>query len=340
MLAGPRRKERSTAALERMVAFMNEPDTATLETEIADIRRRLAGSRSSRAAIWDDYAAQAATYNGLLTEIEGLEPGAGPQRRRRSETASRTVGPAGPDRLGDRHLLPADIAGRITSFDLDVTLLGASLRGYQDFGAKFALVQKRTILGDEMGLGKTIEALAVLCHLRSRGATHFLVVCPASVLANWENEILRHSQLPTPVRLHGHHRNRLLPTWIRDGGVAITTFDTLRLLHIPNIDIAAAVVDEAHYVKNPEALRTSAVRACLARSQHALLMSGTPLENRLEEFRTLVNHVHPDIATTLLTVEGPNSADAFQRAVAPCTCDATRPRYSTNSPPRSRPRTG
>ena len=167
-----------------------------------------------------------------------------------------------------------------------------------------------------MGLGKTIEALAVLCHLRSRGATHFLVVCPASVLANWENEIRRHSQLPAPLRLHGDQR-RLLPTWTRDGGVATTTFDTLRLLRIPDIDIAAVVVDEAHYVKNPEALRTHAVRACLKRSQHALLMSGTPLENRLEEFRTLVNHVQPDVAARLLTARGPNRAHAFQRAVAP-----------------------
>lgn len=317
MIARPRRKERSRAALERMVEFLNEPETETLESEMADIRRRLERPRSGRAAIWGEYARQAATYNGLLAEIEELELGSGRQGRRRAKDSVRNGGPTRPDRLGDRHLLPADIAKRITSFDLDVTLLGASLRGYQDFGAKFALVQKRTILGDEMGLGKTIEALAVLCHLRSRGATHFLVVCPASVLANWENEIRRHSRLPAPVRLHGHLRDRLLSNWIREGGVAITTFDTLPRLDIPNIDIAAFVVDEAHYVKNPEALRTSAVRACLERSQHALLMSGTPLENRLEEFRTLVNHVQPRIATRLLTVGGPNSVDAFQRAAAP-----------------------
>ena len=342
VFARPRRKERSRAALERMVEFLSEPETAALESEIADIRRRQARSRSGRAAIWDEYATQAATYNGLLAEIEdleagpgrretgrghsrreslagieGLKTGRGRQGRRRADIAARNVGPTRPDRLGDRHLLPADIAERIESFDLDVTLLGASLRGYQDFGAKFALVQERTILGDEMGLGKTIEALAVLCHLRSRGATHFLVVCPASVLANWENEIRRHSKLPTPVRLHGHQRDSLLRIWIQNGGAAITTFDTLRLLDIPNIDIAAVVVDEAHYVKNPEAKRTRAVRACLARSQHALLMSGTPLENRLEEFRTLVDHVQPNIATRLPTIEEPNSADAFQRAAAP-----------------------
>ena len=316
MFARPRRKERARASLERMVAFLNEPDTTTLESDIADIMRRLTRPHSGPAVIWDAYAARAATYNGLLAEIEGLDRGAHPQGRRREWAAAATVDPAGLHRVGDRDLLPADIVRRINAFDLDVTLLGASLRGYQAFGAKFALVQQRTILGDEMGLGKTIEALAVLCHLRSQGATHFLVVCPASVLANWENEILRHSQLPTPVRLHGHHR-RLLPTWIRDGGVAITTFDTLGLLRVPDIDIAAVVVDEAHYVKNPEALRTRAVRSCLKRSKHALLMSGTPLENRLEEFRTLVNHVQPDIATTLLTVGGSNRVRAFQRAVAP-----------------------
>lgn len=317
MIARPRRKERSRAALERMVEFLNEPETETLESEMADIRRRLERPRSGRTAIWDEYARQAATYNGLLAEVEELEVGSGRQGRRRAKDSSRNVGPTRPERLGDRHLLPADIAKRITSFDLDVTLLGASLRGYQDFGAKFALVQKRTILGDEMGLGKTIEALAVLCHLRSRGSTHFLVVCPNSVLANWENEIRRHSQLPTPMRLHGHLRDHLLSNWIREGGVAITTFDTLRLLDIPDIEIAALVVDEAHYVKNPQARRTIAVRACLERSQYAMLMSGTPLENRLEEFRTLVNHVQPKVATRLLTVEGRNSADAFQRAAAP-----------------------
>ena len=199
-----------------------------------------------------------------------------------------------------------------------MTLLGASLRGYQDFGAKFALVQKRTILGDEMGLGKTIEALAVLCHLRSqrRDPLPRRLSLPACWRTGRTKSCATRSCRPR-CGSTAIHRDSLLPRWVRGGGVAITTFDTLRLLDIPNIDIAAVVVDEAHYVKNPEALRTSAVRACLARSQHALLMSGTPLENRLEEFRTLVNHVRPEIATRLLTVGGPNSADAFQRAVAP-----------------------
>ena len=71
----------------------------------------------------------------------------------------------------------------------------ASLRGYQAFGAKFALVQERVVLGDEMGLGKTMQSLAAMCHLAAKGATHFLVVCPASVVINWTREVERHTLL-------------------------------------------------------------------------------------------------------------------------------------------------
>ena len=56
-----------------------------------------------------------------------------------------------------------------------------------------------------MGLGKTIEALAAMCHLRVRGASHFMVVCPASVLVNWLHEVERHTELEA-LRLHGGER--------------------------------------------------------------------------------------------------------------------------------------
>ena len=90
MIARPRRKERARAALERMVEFLNEPETETLESEMADIRRRLESPRSTRAAIWDEYARQAATYNGLLAEIEELELGSGRHGRRRAKDSARS----------------------------------------------------------------------------------------------------------------------------------------------------------------------------------------------------------------------------------------------------------
>ena len=61
--------------------------------------------------------------------------------------------------------------------------MAIDLRGYQEFGAKYIVVRRRTVLGDEMGLGKTIQALAAIVHLSNvEKHTHFLVVAPASIL--------------------------------------------------------------------------------------------------------------------------------------------------------------
>ncbi|NED01851.1 ATP-dependent helicase, partial [Streptomyces sp. SID6648] len=76
--------------------------------------------------------------------------------------------------------LPDDLAERVRDQHLDDTHRRVSLRGYQAFGARFALARRRVILGDEMGLGKTVQAIAALAHLAAGGRTHFLVVCPAS----------------------------------------------------------------------------------------------------------------------------------------------------------------
>ena len=136
------------------------------------------------------------------------------------------------------------------------------------------------------------------------------------MLPNWEHEVLRHSRLSPTWRLHGPQRDRRLLQWVRDGGVAITTFDTLRSLQ-PLATRIAAVVDEAHYVKNPTALRTKAVLSWIKLAEHKLLMTGTPMENRVEEFCTLVNHIRPSLASRIRATGGIAGADAFRRKVAP-----------------------
>lgn len=293
--SGRSKKDNAAAAVERLRALLGAPDAAILRGEL---ERALSASRSTGSPRdrWDDYIARSVHYNGLLIEISG----------------------GGPDAEAAHGFLPEEIVERINAFQLDTALLEASLRGYQAFGAKFALVQERTILGDEMGLGKTIEALAVMCHLRAQGATHFLVVCPASVLANWEHEVRRHTRLERTYRLHGNGRDELLERWLRHGGVAVTTFGTLGALRpstTPQID--AIVIDEAHFVKNPTAKRTMAVRSWLASSGATMLMSGTPMENRVGEFKTLVDHVQPDVARRIDDRAGLAGAEAFRRSVAP-----------------------
>jgi SNF2 family DNA or RNA helicase len=237
-----------------------------------------------------------AAYNGLLVEIGGL----------------------GPDQNAAEGFVPSELATRVHEHPLDTELLSASLRGYQAFGAKFALQQHRAILGDEMGLGKTIEALAAMCHLSSQGASHFLVICPASVLVNWLHEVERHSDLAA-VRLHGIDRDANFRVWARRGGVGVTTFQSLQWLYRQDFDMSPAmlVVDEAHYVKNPRAQRTVAVNDFMKFSERTLFLTGTPMENRVDEFRALVGYLEPKIAARINTLDGLAGAATFRTAVAP-----------------------
>lgn len=249
--------------------------------------------RSGGADPWDDFLARPADYFAMLAELGFVIE---------DEKASQ----------GD---LPEEIIQAVRDQALDGEHLTASLRGYQSFGARFALVQRKAIIGDEMGLGKTVEAIAVLAHLRSRGKTHFLVVCPAAVVTNWVREVSSKSKLRV-CRVHGPERERAARTWMRDGGVAVTTYETLAWWErgLRDLrDLACVVVDEAHYIKNPQAQRTIRTKRLVERSERAILLTGTPLENRVDEFRNLASYVRPD-----LTVEASDlSPRTFRRQIAP-----------------------
>ncbi|PWU52339.1 helicase SNF2 [Micromonospora sp. S4605] len=251
------------------------------------------GPRSVSADPWDDFLARPADYFAMLSELGFVTE---------DDDASH----------GD---LPEEIIQAVRDQTLSGEHLTASLRGYQSFAARFALVQRKVIIGDEMGLGKTVEALAVLAHLRSRGETHFLVVCPAAVVTNWVREVTSKSKL-RPHRVHGPGRDHAARTWVRDGGVAITTYETLAwwepaLQKVP--ELACVVVDEAHYIKNPYAQRSMRTQELIGRADRAILLTGTPLENKVDEFRNLASYVRPD-----LTVDATDlSPRMFRRQVAP-----------------------
>ncbi|MBT6445572.1 MAG: ATP-dependent helicase [Acidimicrobiaceae bacterium] len=292
--AGRRRKEASQAALHRLAQVVDATTTTGLAAQIQVAIEVIDQKANASLDLWADYLSRPIFYNGVLAELTGAA-----------------------DTDAARGFLPTELVQRINAVELDQSLLDVSLRGYQAFGAKFALAQVRTILGDEMGLGKTIQALAVLCHLQAKGYKHFLVVCPASVLANWEHETARHTHLDRVVRLHGPDRAASIKDWEQHGGVAITTFGTLSRIDVPAIDVAAIVVDEAHYVKNPDAKRTQALERWLVTPSYTMLMSGTPMENRVDEFKALVTMVRPDVARSIDPNAGLAGADAFRKAVAP-----------------------
>lgn len=198
-----------------------------------------------------------------------------------------------------------EVARRVEAQALDTSGLKVTLRRYQGFGARYVLAQERTILGDEMGLGKTMQALAAMCHLSSsEGARAFCVVAPASLLPNWCREISTRTAL-VPHLVHGDDLSDALQRWTTDGGVAVTSYDTLRRLDLGAVleDSGAAldllVVDEAHFVKNPLAGRSAATRRLADRSTRVCFMSGTPMENRPEEFLELIDAVRPGKGTKL-----------------------------------------
>ena len=88
----------------------------------------------------------------------------------------------------------------------------------------------------------TIQAIAALAHLAAEGRTHFLVVCPASVLVNWTREIAARSAL-RPVPLHGPERRDAFAEWREAGGVGVTTCDALRGFDVPSQNVLYADVE-------------------------------------------------------------------------------------------------
>ncbi|SEE00643.1 SNF2 family N-terminal domain-containing protein [Streptomyces misionensis] len=295
LLAGREKRARALTALAGLRALVDEADRSGLPESLAQTSVDLLRGTPSDVAAWADFELRSADYYGLLAEISGRLP----------------------DAAAAEGFLPEEIAERVRTQRLDDTHRRVSLRGYQSFGARFVLAQRKVLLGDEMGLGKTIQAIAVLAHLAAEGQTHFMVVCPASVLVNWTREIEARSALRVTV-LHGPDRHDAFADWRERGGAGVTTFDALRGFPVPDGgEVGLLVVDEAHSVKNPGAKRSQAVARWTELCERALFMSGTPMENRVVEFRNLVGMLHRGIADSLGEGDAPAGSVAFRKAVAP-----------------------
>ncbi len=197
----------------------------------------------------------------------------------------------------DREIERADMLAReqewlkqLDAGTLDLSLLPVPLYDYQVRGALFLACRGRSILGDDMGLGKTVQTLAAVELLaRERGIRRVLVVAPASVKYQWETEIRRFTSRPVQV-IEG------LPD-TRKELYAQSTF--YRLVNYEQVvrDRDAlndwkpdlVVLDEAQRIKNWEAKTTREVKKLVSR--YAIVLTGTPLENKLEELYSIVQFV-------------------------------------------------
>ncbi|MFE7122879.1 DEAD/DEAH box helicase [Streptomyces sp. NPDC057617] len=182
--------------------------------------------------------------------------------------------------------------------------LDATLRDYQLRGLNW--LHRMTSLGlggclaDDMGLGKTITLIALHLHRQTdaSAAGPTLVVCPASLMGNWQREIERFAP-GTPVRrFHGATRGLEA---LADGEFVLTTYGTMRLdaAGLARTDWGMVVADEAQHIKNPYSATAKALRTIGARARVAL--SGTPVENNLSELWAILDWTTPGLLGRLGT---------------------------------------
>ncbi|MBQ2955000.1 MAG: RNA helicase [Clostridia bacterium] len=240
--------------------------------------------------------------------------------------------PESETREAEKTGLPKELIEEINAMEVDLSLVKATLRPYQLFGCKYALHQGRVLLGDEMGLGKTVQAIAAMAVTAAEeGITHFMVVCPASVLINWVREIGVHSHLKA-VKIHGADE-AALNEWLANGGVGVTTYESISRFTLPEgFTVGMLVVDEAHYVKNPEAKRTKAMQVLTGRTDRVLFMSGTPLENKVEEMCFLISLLNEQVAREVRQYTNLATAQQFRQKLAPMYLRRTREDVLTELP--------
>ncbi len=394
MFSGSAKKEEAQAAYERLSACASAIDRSGLIPQIqgqVPVPGNFSGISGpiSIATAWSDFAHRPIEYYQTLEEIA-------PERFDSDE---------------DGYGLSDEIKEDVANTPVDLTGLNCTLRGYQLWGVKYILHQKRVLLGDEMGLGKTIQALAAMVSLRNdylhaketpasapaqqevtpaaetvapvaqtaapaqeavtaaaapeaqnkqekEGAVttletapapqpvpqpapaasvsplqddsdlpsiaevqhppRFLVICPASVIVNWCREIEAKSDL-TAYNLHDKNRDAAFHTWSEEGGVAVTNYESLENHFVieEDFDIDMIIVDEAHYIKNTEAKRSKNVLHLCDHTDRILFMTGTPLENNVNEMIRLMDYLQHDVAQRAQQVSMTAYADDFKDKISP-----------------------
>ena len=224
--------------------------------------------------------------------------------------------------LGSIALAPSyeEFLTQLADFDqIDDVALPASLRPgitfrpYQKQGFNWLAFLQRFglngILADDMGLGKTLQTLAILQKAKEQGQGNCpsLIICPTSVVNNWQAEVEKFFT-DCPVILYtgsnrGAHRQNIRrrlkrPSHSLAGPLVVTSYDIVRrdyklLSQIPWLYV---IVDEGHNIKNPDAKRTKAVKAI--QGQHKLALTGTPIQNKLEELWSLFDFAMPGFLGT------------------------------------------
>lgn len=182
-------------------------------------------------------------------------------------------------------------------------VIKADLRSYQTEGVRW-LERVRTmhlggILADDMGLGKTLQAIVAMSQILGRESGQALIVCPTSLLYNWKEELFKFNPKLKSLVVDGvpQSRKKLIES-LSEFDVIITSYTLLQkdLEAYQQTVFKYVILDEAQHIKNRGTRNAKSVKAVNA--EHRLILSGTPIENALEELWSLFDFLMPGFLST------------------------------------------
>lgn len=149
---------------------------------------------------------------------------------------------------------------------------------YQKKGAEFAIQKMKALIADEPGLGKSVQALAVAAHLELKKV---LIVCPASLKSNWQNEVFKWLKEPATIIEKDPDFSKKF---------SIINYERLQkhFDSIMSVKWDLLICDEAHYIKNFKAIRTQLVKKLALNTERVICLTGTPLMNRPVELAPVI----------------------------------------------------
>jgi len=221
--------------------------------------------------------------------------------------------------------------------------LVADLRPYQEEGfrwlARLHAWDAGGCLADDMGLGKTIQAIAMMLHLAEKGPS--LVVCPASVISNWGEELRKFAPTLSVNFLKATNREETL-TALASFDVLVITYGLLQSeeKRIASIQWTMAVLDEAHAIKNNHTKSSKA--AMSIKAGFKLALTGTPVQNHLGELWNLFNYCNPGLLGSLaqfteryLKNEIPQQKNRLKKLISPFILRRTKNKVLDELPPKT-----
>ena len=172
--------------------------------------------------------------------------------------------------------------------------LNAELRPYQKQGYRWLYANIKSgfgcLLADDMGLGKTVQIISLMLSFKNskEAESPFLVIAPASLLSNWEHEIAKFAPSLKTAVYHGAGRK-----FTTEADVIISTYQTMQkdIEKLKDKKVFCIILDEAQAIKNSGTKKAHAVKAIQARGRIAL--TGTPVENNLEDMRSIFDFFLP-----------------------------------------------